>query len=137
MSQQLLPPDIRRIIQSLEQRIAALEQRLRITAEATADEIIFTLPGSISATQSPPVKVRNTSPLLSVVGNLGTAGTTTTVVDVYRGTQVVVALSFAPGVKAVKVPAAVRYGADQELLSVKVRTAGTNARDLTVQTRFN
>lgn len=137
MSQQLLPPDIRRLIASLEQRVSALERRLQFNVtSADPDEIIFTLPGTLSASESPPVRIRNGAQLTSVVVNLGTAGTSTTTVQLRRSGVSVVSVSLTSGSTLMKVPASVRFGADQELMTAAITAVGAGARNLTLQARL-
>lgn len=136
MSQQLLPPDIRRLVASLETRVSALERRLQFGLSAPSDdEIIFTLPGTLAATESPPVRIRGGAVVSSVAVNLGTAGSTTTTIEVRRDGVAVGAVQLASGVTETKFPLGARFGSDQERLTVAVTTVGTGARNLTVQVR--
>lgn len=139
MPDSLLPPDVLDQLVALEARVANLERRINFdNADRVKKEIVFTYPGTLSTgVESPPIRTRYSHTLISVNFVLGTAGTTSTTIEVKRAGGVL---------RTVIIPANVRHhlavidadiGKDQEDLSLKIVTAGTNAADMTAQCRFS
>lgn len=133
MTEGVLPPDARRLLEAHERRIAALERAVAIADRDSRQEMVFSRGGMLGASTSPPWYPRRAGAIRWVVAALGTPGQTDTVVDVQRnGTMLV----------RVTIPAGQRWafaGAqgtvirpDLDYLTVAIVTAGQSAQDLTV-----
>lgn len=135
----LLTPDIRRMIGELGRRVGILERRVTVAATATGtppnNDLIFSYAGTLAAGESPPAKLRYGGFLATLAVALGTAGSTSTTLEVKRNGTVVA---------TVVVPStAADYGAPvgarvfpEDRITVEITTAGTGAADMTATARF-
>lgn len=139
MSEKILAPDIRRVLDSLGRRVGILERRVNPSAVAAGggsnDEIIFSYPGALSVNESPPVKLRYDGFLASVAIALTTAGSSTTTIQIKRNGTVIATLTVGSGV-ADSVPAVNVRVFGEDRLSVRISGVGTGAAGLTVMARF-
>lgn len=139
----VLPPGPRQWPQSASGRIYALETRRQSAQEKpkSDDELIpFSLPGAVAVSASGPYVPLRKGRLFYVLAALGTAGSSNTVVTLYKNGSVLspsvtVTLGSGVTVTAVNLSASFTIGADR--LSVGVTTAGTGAVGLTVECRFS
>ena len=74
--------------------------------------------------------------MMAVVAHLRVAGSTDTVVDVYKNDAVAVTVTVPADTGWVTVPCSVSYRPDQDRLYDVITSAGSGAEDLTVQHRF-
>jgi hypothetical protein len=135
----LLTPDIRRMIGELGRRVGILERRVTGGGTATGtppnNDIIFSYAGTLAAAESPPAKLRYGGFLATLSVALGTAGSSSTTLEVKRnGTTVA----------TVVVPSSsADYGATvgarvspEDRITVEITSAGTGAADMTAAARF-
>lgn len=137
MARTLVLPDVVPMVRDLARRVGILERRTIDRGADTRREIVFTLPGALIGSTSPKYYVRDGGLVTSVLCSLGTAGSTSTTVQIKRDGVVVRTITLAAGVTVARAVPQVPLGADQEALTVTVSAAGTGARDLTVQVRFS
>ena len=138
MSEKLLTPDLRRTLGDLARRIGILERRIGAasTVGATAnDDIIFSYAGTLTTAESPPAKLRYGGILATLAVGLGTAGSTSTIMQVkLNGT--VVATVTVPSSSADYSAAIGARVAAEDRLTLNITTAGTGAADMTAAARF-
>jgi hypothetical protein len=139
MSEKMLAPDVRRILSALERRVAILERRIAVSAAVDAvpnDDIIFSHTGPLSSgTESPPVKLRYSGILSILAVGLGTAGSTSTTLEVKRNGTVVATVVIAGGAADYGAHVGVRFDAEDRL-TLRIATAGTGAANMTASARF-
>lgn len=138
MSEKLLTPDVRRILGDLVRRVGILERRVTSAAAAVDEshEIIFSYAGAIAASVSPPARVWRGGNITVLAVSLGTAGSTSTVIDVLRNGTVVGTVTVPSGTEVYNGDVFARFIADVDTLSLQVTTAGTGAADMTAAARF-
>lgn len=132
------------VLASLERRVSSLERRLAWNQgdrPTVADQVIekeFTPAGSLVAVT--PVGRRyypwTTVTLYEVLVSLDTAGSTTTTVKVYVSGGLQGTINLASGVHVAKLAFDNVLQPDADYVQVEVSTAGTGAKDLTVQARM-
>lgn len=139
MSEKLLAPDLRRIIEGLTRRVAILERRITTSAATDAvpnDDIIFCYTGTLaSASESPPVKLRYSGILSILAVGLATAGSTSTTLEVKRNGTVVATVVIPSGSADYGAHIGARFEAEDRL-TVRLASAGTGAADMTATARF-
>lgn len=111
------------------------ERRLRRHAVPSVQSIPFTYSGAVAVSSSPPWVADTDVTLRKVRALLGTAGTSDTVVTVYKNGSSLGVLTLTSGDTNVAEDFAVSFAADTDLLTVAVTTAGTGAADLDVIAR--
>jgi len=136
MATALLPPTVQRLFDDLRRRVEILERRRRTDDSIVAGEIVFTLPGAVTTSESPNFYLRDGGYVTAMVCSLQTAGTTTTTVVLKQDGATVATATLASGVTFSRITPRARYGADTEAMSVAVSGAGTGAKDLSVQIRY-
>jgi hypothetical protein len=135
----LLTPDVRRMLDDLKRRVGILERRVSVSATATGtpanDDLIFSYAGALAAGESPPAKLRYGGFLATLSVALGTAGSSSTTLQVKRN-GTVIATVVVPSSSA-------DYGATvgarvspEDRITVAITTAGTAAANMTAATRF-
>lgn len=140
MSSALTRPDFKADIADLRRRLDRLERRLTPTWAALTHthpgDIPFSYAGDLeSGTESPPIKVRYRGTIHSVAVALGTAGSTSTIIDVEKNGTVVGTVTITGG--ASDEVAEIGEPVDPEdRISLVVDTAGTGAADMTAVVRF-
>jgi hypothetical protein len=138
MSVSLLPPDLRRILGDLANRIGILERRVT-TAATSVDSshyIGFSYAGVLAASTSPPTRVWRGGNLTVLAVSLGTAGSTSTVIAVKRNGTTVGTVTVPSGAVIYNGEVSARFAADSDLLTLQITTAGTGAADMTAAARF-
>jgi len=140
MSVSLLPPDVRRLFADLTRRVGILERRISPTAAALSSGIngdeVFSYAGAlVSATESPPVKLRYSGFLAAFAVALKTAGSSSTTLEVNINGSVVATVVVPSSSSDYVIEIGVRVGAEDRL-SLTVATAGTDAADMTAAARF-
>lgn len=138
MGESLVAPTLQRALNSLAQRVDALERRVRATATTdTAWEIIFSYAGTLTATESPPALIPRGGVLavLAVAFKVGSAGSTDTVIDVLRDGTTVATVTVPASDETFNAEVGVSYSVEQTI-SLAVTTAGTGAADMTAEARF-
>lgn len=131
-------PDLRNILKGLDRRIGVLERRTR-PATPVADEsssIIFSLPGAFSVSTSPPIRIWKGGSLKVLAVTLGTAGSTSTVLDVQRNGSTVATVTVPASTTSYNGDVSARFDADSDTLTIAVTTVGTGAADMTAEARF-
>ena len=137
MTDKLLPPEIDREIGRLKKRVSDLERVLGEVLSGARDHgLPFVIDGSVFEKESPPWTPRFTTRVVQVIALLGTAGTSTTTLEIRKNGNSVgtVALGADETVKRFTTSSA--FAADQDLLTVAVTGAGLGAQDLDVIVRF-
>jgi len=136
MSVSLQLPDFLRRIAGLEGRVGILERRITSSGESVdrSHSILFSLAGGLSVSTSPPVRVWRGGNLTVIAVTLGTAGTTDTVIDVFRNGTVVATITVPDGATAHNGSVFVRFAAEDSL-ALEITTAGTGAADMTAEAR--
>lgn len=129
-------PDIRAIVAKILQRIDLLERRLMSFGTRQEFEVVFSLAETIYASTSGPRRVRYSSRLVEVLLDLTTAGTTETIVGIYRNGTLLDAVTLAANSKATSAPFSALFGKDTDVLSAAILTAGSGAVSLTIACRF-
>jgi len=140
MSVSLLSPEVRRILADLTRRVGILERRINPTAVTAAGgtngDVVFSHAGGlVSGTESPPVKLRYSGFLATLAVALGTAGSSSTTIEVKKNGTVIATVVVASSVADSVVAVGVRVYAEDRL-SLTVVTAGTGAADMTAAARF-
>jgi len=135
MPTSIISPDLRRILSDLSRRLALLERRQRPAGDTTDNEMIFTLPGALVTSESPPVYLRHGGYVAQMIASLTTGGSTTTTVLLKQNGATVGTLTLDAGVELNGITPRVSYSADVDIMTVAV-TAGTGAVGLTVQVRY-
>ena len=137
MTRTLQLPDVRVLLRNLERRLSILERRIREQQGAAFnDETVFSLPEAVAASTSPKAYLRADCRMVNVVASLGTAGSSTTTVQVKKNGSTVVTLTLAASATFTRTRANVGFIEDTDYITVTVSAAGTGAKDLTVQARF-
>ena len=138
MTKGLLPPEIEREIGRLKNRVFALERRLGELERGARDHgLPFTISGPVFVIESPPWTPRFLTRAVDVVALLGTAGSTTTTIEVRKnGNAIGAGLSLADGETVKRFTLSSPFAADQDLLTVAVTGAGLGSEDLDVIVRF-
>lgn len=138
MTKGLLPPEIEREIGKLKKRVTDLERELGELRSGARDHgLPFVLSGPVFVKQSPPWTPRFLTRAVDIVALLGTAGTTTTTIEIRKNENPIGAgLSLAPGETVKRFTLSSPFAADQDLLTVAVTAAGADAEDLDVIVRF-
>ena len=140
MSVSLLPPALRRILSDLARRVGILERRVT-AASASVDashEIIFSFAGDLTAATAPPARVWRGGNLtvLAVTFAPGSAGSTSTVIDVLRNGAVVGTVTVPASTEVYNGEVSARFAADVDTLALEITSAGTGAADMTAAARF-
>jgi hypothetical protein len=95
-------------------------------------DIIFDLPGAVTASTSPPVTPKNTFRVTGLSATLGTAGSSDTTVELLKDGSVVASVTLGSGATyghaAISPP--VTFVGRTDRFAVAVSTAGTGAADL-------
>lgn len=136
MSDKVTPPDLSGELSDLKKRIDALERQLRPLASVFKPDITFSYAGALAAASSPPWVSRESRRLIEVVAALNTAGSTDTTIHILKNGSEALSVTIPATVLKVQVPCNIFLGADQDILSDEIVTAGTSAADLTVIHRF-
>lgn len=137
MTRTYTPPDFRRMIDNLRQRVERLERRQRTTAETdSSHEIIFSYAGPLTATESPPVRVRRGGSLSVLAVTMATAGSTGTVIDVLRNGAVAATVTVPASTETYNAAVGARFVADIDVLSLEITSVGTGAAEMTAEARF-
>lgn len=140
MSDKILAPDIRRSLGDLARRIGILERRVGgASASATGtppnDDIIFSHAGTLATGESPPAKLRYGGFLQTLAVGLGTAGSTSTTLQVKRNGTVVATVVVPTGAADYSADIGARVNAEDRI-SVNISAAGTGAARMTAAARF-
>jgi len=136
MSATLLPPQVQRLIDDLAARVGTLERRIRASAITDdAFEVMFSYAGALAAGTSPPARLIRPGTLTLLAVTLGTAGSTSTVIDVLRNGAVVATVTVPSSSGAHNGLVSVDYVAD-DTLALEITSAGTGAADMTAEARF-
>ncbi len=127
-----------RELTEVKRRLRDLERHRRVDDASRRESVVFDFPGTLNTTASdewePDVPVR----LVSVVCRLKTAGTSSTVVTIYRnGVALSPTITLASGVKRAQAAYLTAFQPTQHYLTVAATTLGTGAAGLTVKARFN
>jgi hypothetical protein len=129
----VLPPDARRLLEAHERRIAALERALAIADRDSRQEMVFSLSGALFPSTSPPWYPRRAGAIRWVVAALGLPGQTDTVIDVQRNGAQLVRITIPAGQRWVLSGAqGTIIRPDLDYVTVTIVTAGQSAQDLTV-----
>lgn len=138
MGSTLLLPELGRILAGLERRLVILERRIRNEPTVPShSEIMFTLPGSLTGSTSPKAYLRVDSRLVNIVCSLGTAGTSTTTVQVKKNGTTIATVNLTSGATFSRARAAEMFVADTDALTVTISAVGSAAANLSVQARFS
>lgn len=133
-----LPHDQAAQTAALARRLEDLERPSRVPGrEGAIEELRFSQSGAVAVMTSGPDEARMTGQLIAVICRLGTAGTSNTVVTVYRNGTSIGTVTLASG--ALRVAAYLgnyRIAAETDVMTVGITTAGTGAKDLTVKLRL-
>lgn len=123
---------------SLTKRVESLERRTVFPGRPSIqDDIPFTLPGPIIASESPRYYPPNGGSLVRVFASLGTVGTSTTTVRIKKNGVVIDSFNLTSGVDTASAYLGdVNLAGDSDYITVAVTLAGTGARDLDVQLRI-
>lgn len=135
----LIAPDVRRMLNDLARRVGILERRVSNATTNTddnLDEIIFSHPGTITETESPPVRVRQSGILTVLAVTLGTAGSTDITIEVKRNGTTVATVTVPDGTTVLNADVGARFTADADVLTIEVTDDGTDAADMTAAARF-
>lgn len=138
MTKGLLPPEIEREIAKLKKRVSDLERVLGEVISGARDHgLPFVIPGAVYVEESPPWTPRFATRAVEVIALLGTAGSTSTAIEVRKnGNPLGAGLTLAAGETVKRFTISSPFAPDQDLLTVAVTSAGTGALDLDVIVRF-
>ena len=133
-----LPSDAAGQLETLSKRLEDLERPSRTPGrEGAIDELRFSLPGAVSVSTSGPDESHIGGQLVGVICRLGTAGTSNTVVTVYRNGASLGTVTLASGeTRKVGYLGNIRIAAETDVVTVGVTTAGAGASGLTVKVRL-
>ena len=130
-------PTLQRALAALDRRLGLLERRVRQTSTTdTPQEIIFSYAGPLSATVSPPARVRRGGILSVLAVTMGTAGSTDTVIDILRNGTTVATVTVPSSTESYNAQVMARYTADGDTLALEITSVGTGAADMTAEARF-
>lgn len=133
-------PNARDQLADLEARVANLERRINFDdgSGRVQNEIVFSYAGGLTDdAESPPIRSPYSHTLVSVNFMLGIVGTSDTIIEVKRNGLVQKTATIPAGEKAYLAVVDVDIGKDQDYITLRVVTAGTDAADLTAQARFS
>lgn len=118
--------------------LEALGLATNVTAATLgAQDQTFSYAGALaSGTTSPPVRLRFSQTATLVAVTLGTAGSTSTVLDLLKNGVSVDTITVAAAGTIHDEVLSVAYTADTDVLELTVTTAGTGAADMTATVRF-
>lgn len=138
MTKALLPPEYAREVGRLKNRVLALEKRLGELERGARDHgLPFVIDGAVFAKESPPWTPRFLTRAVDVIVLLGTAGTSTTSIELRKnGAAVGAGFALGSGEKMKRFSLSSPFTPDVDLLTVAVTAAGTGAEDLDVIVRF-
>jgi hypothetical protein len=137
MSGTITRPDWAAAIADLARRLGNLERRT--TPAVLVDgghEIVFSYAGALTAAVSPPARVWRGGNLTVLAVTLGTAGSTSTVIDVLRNGTVVGTVTVPSSTEIYNGEVSARFIADVDTLALEITSAGTGAAELTAAARF-
>ena len=99
---------------------------------ANPADIVFSLPGAVTVSTSPPVTPRDTINAVGLSVTLGTAGSTTTTVELLKNGSTVATVNLGAGATygTATFTAAVTFTARTDTYAISVTAAGTGAADL-------
>lgn len=136
MTKGLTPPSVSGELSSLKKRVSDLERRLDDLTKHKYLGIPFSLGGPIYISESPPwsspVKLR----ISSMVVILGSAGTTTTTVELKVNDATVITVSLGAEEIFKRVTLSKPLAPDVDFVKVAVTAAGETAKNLDVIIRF-
>lgn len=126
---------------SLRGRVSnAAPSRIPVPNRASQDtrtEIRFNQNGALSVSASDPTQVRNDRLINSMVCTLTAAGSTSTVVELYRNDTSIASVTIAASATTARVDDInAHLVADSDLIKVGVTTAGTGAAGLVAEVRL-
>lgn len=138
MSEKLVAPDVRRTIGDHERRLGILERRIttRTATAATVETVMFSYAGTLTTGTSPPARILPGGILTVLAVTLGTAGTSSTVIDVERNGTTVATVTVPSGTTVHNGEVNARFAADSDKLTLTIISAGTGAADMTAAARF-
>jgi hypothetical protein len=124
-------PHILAAISRAEAKVLDIQRGVPVPPAAESAEIIYTAPGNVTVSQSPPVTPKVSLTIIGFSATLATAGTsTTTVVLIVNGTTVAT-INLASGATYGRVPVAnVGVTGRLGIYAVGITAAGTGAADL-------
>ena len=138
MTRYLEPPRITEQVSTTKTRVDSIERRLgQHVPNATPYEIGFSLPGTVTATESGRARHPRGGRLIIVDAHLQTAGSTDTVMTINQSGVSVGTLKIIAGATYAERALDVLFSARLEVLSIEVTSAGTDAEDLTVFCQFD
>lgn len=137
MSVTQLAPEVRRLLADLARRVGILERRITASATTTdtSKELIFSHDGPLTEATSPPLGVWHGGILSVLAVKLRAAGSTDTIIDVYRDGAVVATVTVPAGDASHNGEVGSRYS-DDSALALEITTAGTGAAGMTAAARF-
>lgn len=138
MTRGLLPPEIEREIGKLKKRVTDLERVLGEVLSGARDHgLPFVIDGPVTVDESAPWTPRFTTRAVDVIALLGTAGETSTVIELRKnGAAQGAGLTLAAGETVKRFTLSSPFSPDEDLLTVAVTSAGAGAEDLDVIVRF-
>lgn len=109
-----------------------------IPALTVGGDIPFSYAGGLVASTSPRWYAPRALTLTKVFGSLGTAGTSTTTINIKLNGTTVATLSFTSGTQtnSTTTISTANLAADTDYVTVEIATAGTSAANLDVQVRY-
>lgn len=135
----LLAPDIRRMISDLGRRVGILERRVTGATSDTGtpanNDIIFSYAGALTVAESPPAKLRYGGFLVTLAVAFGTAGSTSTTLEVKRNGAVIGTVVVPSSTTDYSGEIAARV-VGEDRITIEITTAGTGAADMTAAARF-
>lgn len=138
MTKALLPPEYAREVGRLKNRVLALEKRLGELERGARDHgLPFVVSGGLYVVESPPWTPRFLTRAVDVIALLGTAGTSTTSIEIRKnGSPIGAGLGLASGETVKRFTLSSPFSPDEDLLTVAITAAGAGAQDLDVIVRF-
>jgi hypothetical protein len=131
-----VPPAFVEQINQIKKRLDALERRKNPLPDVDRPEIVFSYSGALAVSESMQWTRRETGVLVEVLARVRVAGGSDTVIEVQKNGTTEVTVTIPADQTWVKIPCAVSFSADQDVLHDVLTTVGSGAMDLTVQHRF-
>lgn len=130
------PPTVDGELSAIKKRLDAVERRLNDALNLYRPEIVFSYSGLLAVSESPTWTRREAGRLIEVHARLRVAGSTETVIDIWRNDDVELTITIPADQTYQKVTTSILFAADQDVLRDEITTAGAGATDLTVMHRF-
>lgn len=131
MTRPQIPAEFRSFAETVKQRVTTLERRLNRALDELTDTTTFTLPGSVSVSESGRLPFLGGKTAKTIAATLSTPGSDATVVELRRSGDQVATLTIPAGSTDATIGVTVAFGVS-DWATVACTTAGGGATNLVV-----